>query len=141
MARVSPRPRPGWYIDEHGVPRDSKGRTEAEHHAAWIAWRKKIVDEHFPEICSCMIGDDTTFKPIKKCCQVVACGQRVKRKYVDKHRRTCKVCCVEDAPPFEGPRAGGPYAVKELKAGEDDGGGSSRSGVREANGDQAVDGA
>lgn len=106
--------RAGWYLDEEGVLRDSKGRTQAEHHAAWIAWRKKIIDERFPGRCSCTIGEPESakFKPIKKCCRVVACGQRIKHKYVDKHRRECKVCSEYDAPPFEGVRVGGSYAVK-----------------------------
>lgn len=75
------------------VWRDAKGRTWQEHHDAWIAWRKRIVDEHFPEMCSCrigMVGNDRVKKT--KCCELVPCGMRIKKAYYKQHLKECMVC-------------------------------------------------
>ena len=72
---------------------DSKGRTPLEHYEAWISWRKRIVDENFPDMCSCRIGAPPReeFKRTE-CCEPMRCGMRIKNAYVDDHILTCKGC-------------------------------------------------
>lgn len=73
--------------------RDSKGRTWPEHHNAWIEWRKKIVDENFPEMCSCRIGMEGSDRVKNtKCCKLAPCGMRIKNDYFATHLEECKVC-------------------------------------------------
>ncbi len=56
-------------------------------------WRKKIVDENFPDMCSCRIGvtPKNEFKRME-CCKSMSCGMRIKNDYVDDHILTCKGC-------------------------------------------------
>lgn len=72
---------------------DSKGRLPEERYLAWIAWRKRIVDENFPDMCSCRIGapPKEEFKRTD-CCKSMRCGMRIKNDYVDDHNLTCKGC-------------------------------------------------
>lgn len=60
-----------------------------------ILERKRIVDENFPDMCSCRIGvaPKDEFKRTE-CCKQMSCGMRVKNAYVDEHNRICKVCSV-----------------------------------------------
>ena len=76
------------------------GRTPAQISAAWVSWRKQIVDDNFPEMCSCRIGKSPReeFKRTA-CCKIVSCGMAIKNAYVDEHRKTCKICSDVDAPP------------------------------------------
>lgn len=80
--------------------RDAKGRTREQHHEAWIRWRKQIIDENFPERCSCRIGQDPKdAMKRRRCCEVVACGASIKKPYVMAHRESCKICSDVHAGP------------------------------------------
>ncbi len=74
-------------------PLDSKGRSPEERYLAWIKWRKRIVDENFPDMCSCRIGV-LWHQEVKQtdCCKPMRCGMRIKNDYVDDHILTCKGC-------------------------------------------------
>lgn len=92
---------------------DSKGRTPKQRHDAWIKWRKRIVDENFPDMCSCLIGTGARIKRTK-CCQLVSCGMRIKNDHVDQHLKECKVCSRPDLGPVSGMwPVGSPVELKE----------------------------
>ena len=67
--------------------------SEAEaKYRAWLARRRKIVEEHLPDVCTCYIG-----KPFAKAgascknCQVCAgCEQHIKNDCWDAHEAKCR---------------------------------------------------
>ncbi len=66
-------------------------RSAKESHEQWLAWRKKTVEENFPDVCTCYI-----YKPLvkqKSCedCEICpGCEQHIKKEYWSAHEQSCR---------------------------------------------------
>ena len=66
--------------------------SAVEKHRRWIAWRRKMVEEHHPDVCPCYIGKPF-MRAAKSCkdCQICpACEQHVRNKYWKDHALNCR---------------------------------------------------
>lgn len=66
-------------------------RTASERHEAWWAWRKRIAEENFPDICTCYMGKPymKQAKPCKNCEICPGCTLHIKLEYWAKHVDGC----------------------------------------------------
>lgn len=60
-------------------------------HERWLAWRKKMVEENFPDVCTCYI-----YKPFakqgscKNCEMCPGCDQHIKNECWAAHEKLCR---------------------------------------------------
>lgn len=58
-------------------------------HERWLAWRKKTVEENFPDVCTCYIGKPFVHGSCKKCEMCPGCGQHIKNECRMAHEKSC----------------------------------------------------
>ena len=67
--------------------------SEAEaKYRRWLQRRKSIVEEHFPEVCTCYIGKVymKAAKPCKNCEVCPGCEQHIKNECWKDHALSCR---------------------------------------------------
>lgn len=65
--------------------------TPKEAHDRWIAWRRKRVEENFPDVCTCYLT--TPFAKqgsCKKCEMCPGCEQHIKNECRQAHEAKCR---------------------------------------------------
>ena len=68
-----------------------KRRSPRERHEAWLAWRKKTVEENFPDVCTCYIGKPFAKQGSCKNCQMCpGCEQHIKNEHWAAHEQSCR---------------------------------------------------
>jgi hypothetical protein len=55
----------------------------------WLAWRRKTVEENFPDVCTCYIGKPFSYGSCKSCEMCPGCKQRIKITYWPAHEKSC----------------------------------------------------
>jgi len=60
-------------------------------HERWIAWRKKMVEENFPDVCTCYIDKPFAKQAsCKKCEMCPGCEQHIKNECWSAHEKVCR---------------------------------------------------
>ena len=66
-------------------------RSFREQYEAWLAWRKKTVEDNFLDVCTCYIGKPFAKQGSCKNCQMCpGCEQHIKNKYWAAHDESCR---------------------------------------------------
>ncbi len=55
----------------------------------WLAWRRKTVEENFPDVCTCYIGKRFVYGSCKNCEMCPGCEQHIKNECWIAHEKSC----------------------------------------------------
>ena len=60
-------------------------------HQRWLDWRRKKVEENYPDVCTCYIDKPTAKQGSCKNCEMCpGCEQHIKNEYWAAHEKKCR---------------------------------------------------